>query len=158
MKKGHLIILITVLLILLRSLTGCRAKTVYIPVHSATTVTELKHDTIVEIQLAPFRDSVVVSDTISRLENRYAHSEAIWLSGRLSHSLKIKDMQIPVKIQYLETIRTDSIQVAYPVEVEKVVYRLKWWQETLMWAGVVLLIVTGVKLAFNYVKRQGLFR
>ena len=147
--------IIIVLFILLYLLTGCKTKTVYIPVHSTTTVTELRHDTIVEIQLLPYRDSVVVSDTVSRLENKYAHSEALWLSGKLSHSLTIKEVDIPLKIQYIETIRTDSIAVPYPVPgPEKVVFRLRWWQETLMWIGVLMTLIVGLKIMFGYMRRK----
>jgi hypothetical protein len=154
MKKTSLIIPIVALLILILFLTGCKTKTVYVPVHSTTTVTELLHDTIVEMRLQVFRDSVSVPDTVSRLENKYAYSTALWTSGRLSHSLGIKPVTIPVEIQYKEIVRTDSIDRPYPVPgPEKIVYRLRWWQEALAWLGALALAFIGFKIGKFFILR-----
>jgi hypothetical protein len=95
-------------------LIGCR--TVYVPVESVHTVTQIVRDTIVQVELITFRDSVSIPDTLSRLENKYAVSYALWSGRRLNHSLSIKDVQIPIRIQYVDITRTDSVQVPYPVE------------------------------------------
>jgi hypothetical protein len=136
-----------VVALLLLPLCRC-TKTVYVPVHSTTTVTEVQRDTTVEIRLTPYRDSTVVADTVSRLENSYAYSEARWLSGRLSHTLGIKSVPIPVKVHYKEILRTDSIHLPVPVPgAEKIVYRLRWWQEALVWMGVLFLLLCVWKIA-----------
>lgn len=137
MKNHHIIAFAALLPILFYTLTGCKVKTVYVPVQSVTTVTETVRDTVLDVRLISYKDSVTVIDTLSYLENKYAYSSAIWSSGRLSHSLGIKPINIPVNIQYKEIVRTDSIPVPYPVPgPEKIVYRLRWWQEVLMWLGV----------------------
>ena len=152
MKKVHLVILIVVLLAILYFVTGC-TKTVYVPVQSTRTVTEIIRDTTVQVQLQAIRDSATVADTLSRLENKYAYSDAIWSRGMLSHSLGIKPVDIPIEIQHKEIIRTDSIQIPYPVEVEKIVYRVRWWQQALMWLGVALLALVGFKAARLFLER-----
>ena len=143
MKKDHLVSLIFILLAiaaLLYTFAGC-AKTVYVPVQSTKTITETVHDTIVEVKLQTFRDSIVTPDTVSRLENKYSYSAALWSAGRLTHTLGVKDIDIPVTLQYIETVITDSIAVPYPVETVKTEYRQRWWQEALMWLGVAALIL-----------------
>lgn len=141
--KQNVLVVLTLLLFLWWLLTGCRTKTVYVPVHSVTTVTETVRDTVIDVQLVPYKDSVTVRDTVSRLENPYASSVAVWSEGTLSHSLSVKDISVPVKTEYREIVRTDSIRVPYPVDkiIEKNV--LRWWQSALMWAGgsVLLLII-----------------
>lgn len=154
MKKDHIVIIIILSLILLYFLTGCKAKTVYDPVHSTTTVTELLRDTIVDIRLQTFRDSVNIPDTLSRLENKYAYSTALWSSGRLSHSLGIKPVNIPVEIQYKEVIRVDSVAVPYPVVEEKTVYRLRWWQESLMWIGIATFAFALLRAGWQFLKKK----
>jgi len=140
LNKSDLTLLIILLSLLVAcALSGC-AKTVYVPVQSTRTVTEIIRDTTVQVQLQTIRDSVTVADTLSRLENKYAYSSALWSNGLLSHSLGIKPVDIPIEIQYKEIIRTDSIAIPYPVPgADKIVYRQKWWQTALMWLGVLAL-------------------
>ena len=131
-------------------LSGCGAKSVYVPVRSSYSVTELRRDTLIEVRLPPMRDSISTADTLSVLENKYASSVALWSGGRLSHSLITREVSIPVRVEYIERFRTDSIAVPYPVEhvVEKNV--LRWWQKILMYAGAVLVVYLAVRV---WVKR-----
>lgn len=152
--KDIAITVVIVLLILWYLLSGCKAKTIYVPVQSTTTITETIRDTVLDVRLQVFRDSVTVSDTVSRLDNKYAYSAAVWSSGRLSHTLGVKDVKIPVEIQYKEITRVDSLAVPYPVVEEVIVYRLKWFQEALMWLGVILLVVAGLKVAHMILKAK----
>ena len=133
-------------------LPGCRTKTAYVPVHSSSVVSELRRDTLVEVRLPLLRDSISTTDTLSFLENKYASSIAFWSNNRLLHSLVVKEVSVPIKIEYIERFRTDSISVPYPVEhiVEKNV--LRWWQKVLMCAGGLLftyfIIRVGKRSAF----------
>ena len=128
------------IVLMLCVLCGCQAQTVYVPVRSSSTQTEVRRDILVYVHLPALRDSVSASDTLSILENSYASSVAVWSGNRLSHSLTVKATQVPVRVEYVERFRTDSIAVPYPVErvVEKNV--LRWWQKALMYTGVLLLI------------------
>ena len=129
--RFHILVTITLSLFL----PGCGTKSIYVPVRSASFVTETRRDTLIEVRLQPMRDSVTTLDTLNILENKYASSVALWSGGRLSHSLAMKEVPIPVKVEYIERLRTDSIAVPYPIE--RVVERniLRWWQKILMYAG-----------------------
>ncbi|MDD6210538.1 MAG: hypothetical protein PUB21_08040 [Bacteroidales bacterium] len=152
-RTHNLVIAIVVILFFWWLLTSCRVKTVFVPVHSTTTVTERVRDTIIDVQLVPYRDSVSVRDTVSRLENEYAYSNASWSDGVLSHSLGIKEGDIKTKVKVVEVFHTDSVPVPYPVDriVEKNV--LRWWQECLMWAGVVALAYVLICIINNWRRR-----
>lgn len=89
-------------------LSGCAPKIVYVPTETIRTVTEIVHDTTIQVKLDVIRDSVAVSDTFSRLSNKYAYSTAEWHSGLLNHSLTIKDVAIPVRIQYVNKTIHDT--------------------------------------------------
>jgi len=134
-------------------LCGCRTKTVYVPVRSSSTLTEVRRDSLVYVHLPALRDSVSASDTLSILENSYASSVALWSGNHLSHSLSVKAVQVPVRVEYVERFRTDSIAVPYPVEriIEKNV--LRWWQKALMYAGVSLFIYLIVRLGGRCFRR-----
>lgn len=110
-------------------LIGCRSiKTVYVPVESVKVITTTVHDTLVQLKLDVLHDSIVTKDTLSVLSNKYAYSSAMWSNGMLSHSLSIKDVQIPIRVQYINTNTVDSVQVPYSVETIKEVNFLTDWQ------------------------------
>ena len=141
---------VALLALMLCVLCGCQAKTAYVPVRSSSTLIEVRRDSLVYVALPALRDSVLVSDTLSFLENSYASSVALWSGNRLSHSLTVKAAQVPVRVEYIERLRTDSIAVPYPVEriVEKNV--LRWWQKALMYVGALLLICLIVRVGGRY--------
>jgi hypothetical protein len=106
--------------IALQLLTGC-SRRIYVPVERKVTETTLVRDTVVDVQVEYHRDSVATTDSVSVLTNPYAVSRAEVAGGKLLHSLSTRpDASIPVKVQYIERYRTDSVPV--PFEVEKKVY------------------------------------
>lgn len=68
---------------------------------------EFRTDTVY-LQIPEISDRVVVLDTISVLENRYAKSMAYVSAGTLSHSLHTKPVREPVAVQQ-EIIYRDSL-------------------------------------------------
>jgi hypothetical protein len=103
---------------LLLLLFGCAPKVVYVPTETVRTEIQTVHDTVVTVKLDVIRDSVAVSDTLSRLSNKYAYSVAEWHSGVLNHSLGIKDIQIPIKVHYVNTTIRDTTKIATPISKE----------------------------------------
>lgn len=110
-----ILIIIGVALFML-ALISCKTKRIYIPIKTVVKETEIVRDTIIDIQLEVIRDSVVVSDTISVLENKYASSMAKFTQGNLHHTLKTKDVKVPIEVQYVEKIAIKEVEV--PIEVE----------------------------------------
>jgi len=104
-------------------------KTVYVPVTTIKTEIQTVHDTTVQVRLDVIRDSVTTKDTLSELSNKYAYSSAIWSGGMLSHTLGIKDVSTPVKVQYVTNTVKDSIQIPYKVVEAKSVNVLTSWQK-----------------------------
>lgn len=98
------------------ALISCKAKRIYVPIETVVTEKEIVRDTVIDIQLEIIRDSVVVADTISILENKYASSMAKFTQGNLHHTLKTKDVKVPIEVQYIEKIVTKEVEV--PIEVE----------------------------------------
>lgn len=133
------------------SLLSC-TRNVYVPVERKTTEHVFLRDTIVQTRLDVIRDSSSVRDTVSFLENKYAESSAHWSGGMLNHSLHIKPVTIPVKVQYVEKVRVDSIPVPYPepYPVEKALSR---WQKTRMTIGDVALIALAI-LILGWIARK----
>ena len=104
-------------------LAGC-TKTLYVPVESVRTeyVDKLQRDSIYVYE----KDSMYIKgDTVFR--------------DRWQYKYKDKIIHDSVFIQ-------DTIRVPYPVEVIVKVNELHWWQESLMWAGVVAIIILLVML------------
>ena len=132
-------VLFFVFWLLILSFSSC--KTVeykYIPIKEIHTEEIIVRDTIIDIQLIPYKDSVSLHDTISYLENTYAYSYVLFSLGKLHHSLGIKEVKIPADVQLVEKIIRDSIP--YPVEVKgETVIRYKrgfFW-----WSGVVACVI-----------------
>ena len=107
-----------VLVVLLCSiLAGC-TKTLYVPVESVRTeyINKLQRDSIYFYE----KDSVYIKgDTV--------HNDKL--------IYKYRDKIIRDTVQ-----NNDTIRVPYPVEKIVIVNELHWWQESLMWAGVVVII------------------
>ena len=101
-------------------LVGC-TKTLYVPVESVRTeyVDKLQRDSIYVYE----KDSMYIKgDTVFRDRWRYKYKYKYKYKNKLIHD--------SIFIQ-------DTIRVPYPVEVIVKVNELHWWQESLMWAGVV---------------------
>ena len=147
MKK--LIYIIAIFILFGTCVIGCKSVE-YIPVETVKTVKEILRDTLIQTKLVVYHDTVSSADTISHLENIYAESWAKWSNGMLSHSLKIKDISIPVKATIKDTHEIDSIRVPYPVKGDTVYVekKLSWWENLFVWTGgiawiggVILLVV-----------------
>lgn len=137
-------------------LMSCGTKKIYVPIDHKVTETVIMHDTVVRLELVPYRDTISTrplpgKDTLSFLQNSYAYSYASFKEGMLNHSLGIKPgASAEVKIQIKEVFIVDSIP--YPVEIKSdtiTVYKLYWWQKYLLWSGVIanmlLLLYIGKK-------------
>ena len=117
---------ISVLVILLASaVCSCRSVR-YVPVETVRVDSTVVHDTLMDVQLIPYKDSIVTRDTSSFLSNPYAYSWARWSDGMLHHSLGIwpfatTQVEVPYFIDRYVTVTKPQI-----VEVEK---KLSRWQQ-----------------------------
>lgn len=117
---------ISVLVILLVSaVCSCRGVR-YVPVETVRVDSTVVHDTLMDVQLIPYKDSIATRDTSSFLSNSYAYSWARWSDGMLHHSLGIfpfatTQVKVPYFIDRYITITKPQI-----VEVEK---KLSRWQQ-----------------------------
>ena len=91
----------------------------------------------------------VTTDTVSVLDNRYAHSEAAVSSGKLMHTLEAKPVKDSVEVQ-TKIVYRDSIQVVdrYLLEEVDVPAKLSVWQKFRMALGSILLAVIALSLIY----------
>ena len=106
-------------LLVLLSLCGCKTKTIYVPIESVKT--EYK-DRIIW-------DSIYQQDSVFFA----IKGDTVFLE-RYRTLYKDRFLRDAIFIQ-------DTIRVPYPVDKVIEVNRLKWYQETLMWLGVIVLVV-----------------
>lgn len=125
-------------------LLGCSTKKVveYIPVEKKTVETVVLTDTLLQVQLIPYKDSVSVKDSTSYLENPYAYSRASITDGKLNHSLGIFPLKpIPYTFQMPVKIIRDSIPYAVPGPTQYIERELTKIEKIIM--GVGLLTIGG---------------
>lgn len=116
---------------------GCRTKYVSVPVETTDSI--IIRDTILDVQLVPYRDSTTVTpnaatpdSAASFLYNPYAYSWARWFDGKLHHSLGIwPNRKTPITLPYFY-YRTQRVEVPQIVEVEKELTR---WQRIKLETG-----------------------
>lgn len=143
-------------------LFSCKPKEILVPypVKQISIERVIYKDTTTKVVLIQFRDSVSLIDTTSYLRNQYAESYANFSNGRLNHSLNMLPDSVPVKAQYIDHFRVDS--VPYPVEVPKIVLteqKLSKWEsfkiEVGGWAIGVLsgILILGVIFGFLKLKK-----
>jgi len=139
-------------------LVGCKTKTIYVPVKQTSVETVKLRDTIIEVRLEYYRDTVITPDTISFLANPYGFSWAETKEGKLHHSLTSwKDSLFRLKTYYIEKTRIDSIPAPYAVEVPvNITKSLSWWEKVRMRIGEVFLIGLGVGTIYLLIKRKRL--
>ena len=112
-------------LILVISLCSCRSVK-YVPVVSVRVDSVAIKDTLFEVKLIPYKDSIATKDTASYLANAYAYSWARYSRGMLYHSLGIFPLaQTQIRIPYFVE-RYRYIEKPTIVEVEK---KLSQWQK-----------------------------
>ena len=111
-----------------------------------------------------YRDSVrvevherLVHDTVSRLENTYAKSEAIVSGGFLHHSLESKPqiVYVPVEVPVADTTTTHVSSAVEVSEETKVEYRdkpLTWLQKTEIYGFRCLLLIALLWFGWKYRK------
>ena len=113
-------------------------------------------DTVV-IERPQIVQQKVTTDTVSVLDNRYAHSEAAVSSGKLMHTLEAKPVKDSVEVQ-TKIVYRDSIQVVdrYLLEEVEVPAKLSVWQKFRMTLGSILLAVIALSLIYlctKYISR-----
>lgn len=113
-----------IIIVLLLCLLASCGKTVYIPVESVRT----------EYQDRYLRDSINVYDSVYVREK----GDSIFVD-------RLQRVYID-RFRVDSFIRTDSIQVPYPVDKIVEVNKLYWYQETLIWIGVGALIILTIWL------------
>ena len=108
---------VLIIVLLCSMLVGC-TKTLYVPVESVRTeyVDKFQRDSIYVYE----KDSMYIKgDTVFR--------------DRWEYKYKDKIIHDSIFIQ-------DTIRVPYPVEKIVIVNELHWWQESLMWVGVAVVL------------------
>ena len=106
-------------------------------------------DTVIMVQMRDSTTSNVVADTEkSHLETDLATSDAWMEDGKLHHSLSNKTDLTPIPVQIPNYVSSEKIHLTRTIikEVEK---DLKWYQQTLMYMGIVLLIIILIKLLWR---------
>ena len=125
LRFRHRNIFLPVIILLVSAICSCRGVK-YVPVETVRVDSTVIRDTVMEVQLLPYRDSVATRDTASFLSNPYAYSWARWSGGLLQHSLGIwplatTQVKVPYFIDRYVTITKPQV-----VEVEK---ELSKWQQ-----------------------------
>jgi hypothetical protein len=128
-----------------------------VPVHDVHTVTITQHDTVVLTHLDVIKDSIRVKDTISRLENKYSTSLAMFSNGYLTHTLKMKDVNIPVHVLYKNTVQTDTITKVVQVAGKNVIVnKLNWYQRISEWGFSLILAAVGGVILYRIFRSQAI--
>lgn len=108
---------------------------------------EVLKDTTIYVPFEKVIQKNVTLDTLSILDSKLAHSEALISNGVLTHTLEQKEVQIPVKIVYKDKIKTitDSVRIKVPVKgdtiIKEVVPKWAWYLLTFFVISLVFLIV-----------------
>lgn len=148
----------TVVLIILLASAICSCRGVrYVPVETVRVDSTVVHDTLMDVRLVPYKDSIATRDTSSFLSNPYAYSWARWSGGMLQHSLGIwpfatTQVKVPYFIDRYVTITKPQL-----VEVEKKLSRWQQLKQDLGGAaifGLLGLIIFLVVYVVVYVKRH----
>ena len=116
----------------------------------------LVHDTV-SVEIPKEVEKIVTRDTVSRLENTYAKSEAIVSGGFLHHSLESKPqiVYVPVEVPVADTTTTHVSSAVEVSEETKVEYRdkpLTWLQKTEIYGFRCLLLIALLWFGWKYRK------
>lgn len=127
-KRFIIGVVASILFVILFAVCSSCTRRIYIPVDRTTTVVKQLVDTVIQVELKEYHDTITIThkgnDTLSYLSNAHGYSFASIEDGKLGHSLGTLPGTVvsqPVKVHYI--FITDSIP--YPVEVEK---KLSMWQ------------------------------
>ncbi len=118
--------------------------------------TELIRDTVT-INIERIVERAVIATDSSRLENRYATSEAIILpDGRLSHTLESRPQRIAHPIE-IETQVRDSIvyrlKELHTTDIQYERLPLTWWQQTQIYGFWIAMLIIVIALAIKRFRR-----
>lgn len=117
---------------------------------------EVLRDTTIYVPFEKVVQKNVTLDTLSILDSKLAHSEALISKGVLTHTLEQKAVEIPVKIVYKDKIKTirDSIRVEIPVKGDTIIKEVvPKWAWCLLSLFVVLLVIVIVKIYLKLKQR-----
>lgn len=156
MKK---LIYIILFLLVCAFIVGCKSKIQYVPIEKVhkVIIRDTIRDTIVQVKLVPYFTENKTKDKKSSLENKYAFSNAFWDGELLHHTLGIKDIDIPVKIQWRDREIKIIDSIPYPVEVQvkgDTIYTMKWYEEIVFYIGLLALLVVGGYGVLKIIKRK----
>lgn len=137
---------------------GCKPaeRVVYVPeVHTVTTEV-VTHDTVIVTAIPEHYAERETLDTLSELSNPFAFSRAEVSCGKLTHSLGIHPTaEVSQRVIVEEKVVTIRDSIPYRVEVPVYIEKpLEWWQVSLMWIGVVAIVVASVGV-YRWIGRGG---
>lgn len=138
MKRSLHALFIVFLIFIAWLLTSCKTSRYveYIPVEKKTVETVTLKDTLVQVQLVPYKETVSVADSSSYLENLYAYSDASIKGGVLNHTLGVKPenpLYFPIQLKFIHI--HDSIPYPVPGPVQYVEKDLSRIEKGLMGVG-----------------------
>lgn len=114
-------------------------------------------DSIVLVPIPAGESEAVLPDTdTSRLETLVAESEAYVSEGRLHHSLRNKEMLLPVEVKlpkYIYTKNDNIVREKRVVETIEVERQLSRWQRFIMALGYGLLVAFIIWLAAKFARK-----
>ena len=122
---------IFVILFFILFLTGCKTRTLFVPVETVRT----------EYKERLFRDSLRLYDSVFVKQI----GDTLWLE---KYKYIYRDRLVRDSV-----FRTDSVQVPYPVEVEKEMNRLSSFQAFQVWCGRILLLLVIGWLVFRRLRQ-----
>lgn len=135
----------------------CSCSPKVLPAESRQTIETVRervvHDTLELILPPPVSEKAVTQERSSHLENEWAQSDASVDSlGLLHHSLETKphEVKAPTTTVVRDTLWRESEVITRTEYVDK---PLRWYQEALMWAGVVLIAGTAARMLKWIVKK-----
>lgn len=125
-KMLLLVIVGSIVFIILFMVVGCSPKIVERVETKIEYRDRVVHDTAT-FEVPVEVEKIVTRDTVSRLENNWAKSDAIVSDGFLHHSLesKPKVVKIPVEVTVRDTVWKEATA---KIEYVKVPAELSWWQ------------------------------
>ena len=117
----------------------------------------LIHDTV-SVEIPVEVEKIVTRDTVSRLENTYAKSEAVVSGGFLHHSLSSKPqvIYVPVEVPVTDTTTThtsSAIEQKTETKVEYVEKKLSWIQKTSIYGFWCMVLFAALYFGWKY-RRQ----
>lgn len=135
-------------------LIGCRTERVieYVPIEKKVTEFVIEKDTVLKVQLVPYKDSIATPDSASHLENQYAYSDAEVKGGRLTHTLGIfpnNPVDVPAKIIIKHEIDSIPYPVPVPGPTQYLEHEPTFIEEVLTWTGGVTLLILFAFVAFK---------